>query len=82
MWINAQGCAIIYFLNNFYKLKGTNQMIKLVIALTFHLSTPATILTYDYGSMAECLNAKQDKVVVLDSMNLQSIIVGYSAVCK
>ena len=57
-------------------------MVKLVIALTFHISTPATILMYDYGSMAECLKAKQDKVVVLDAMNLQSLMVGYSAVCN
>ena len=57
-------------------------MVKLVVVLTFHLSTPATILTYDYGSMAECLKAKQDKVVVLDAMNLQSLMIGYSAVCN
>lgn len=56
-------------------------MIKLVIALTFHLSTPPTILTFNFDSIADCLKSKQEKTVVLDQMNLQSIIVGYSAVC-
>ena len=56
-------------------------MIKLVIALTFQLSTPPTILTFDFNSVAECLKSKQEKTVVLDQMNLQSLIIGYSAVC-
>ena len=56
-------------------------MIKLVIALTFQLSTPPTILTFDFNSIAECLKSKQEKTVVLDQMNLQSLIIGYSAVC-
>lgn len=56
-------------------------MIKLVIALTFNLSTPATIVTLEYTSYSECLKHRQEKIAVLDEMNAESIIIGYSAVC-
>lgn len=58
-----------------------NNMIKLVVALTFHLSTPATILTFDLNSYSDCLKLREEKVKVLDEMNAESIIIGYSAVC-
>lgn len=57
-------------------------MIKLVIALTFQLSTPPTILTFDYDTLTDCLKDRQEKVAVLDKMNQESIIIGYSAVCN
>lgn len=57
-------------------------MSKLVIALMFHISTPATILTFEYDSLTECLKDRQEKVAVLDKMNQESIIIGYSAVCQ
>lgn len=57
-------------------------MIKLVIALTFQLSTPATIVTYDYDTLTDCLKDREEKVAVLTKMNEQSIIIGYSALCK
>ena len=57
-------------------------MIKLVIALTFQLSTPATIVTFDYDTLTDCLKDREEKVAVLTKMNEQSIIIGYSALCK
>ena len=57
-------------------------MIKLVIALTFQLSTPPTILTFDYDNLTDCLKSREEKVAVLDKMNQESIIIGYSALCK
>ena len=48
----------------------------------FHISTPATILTFEYDSLTECLKDRQEKVAVLDKMNQESIIIGYSAVCQ
>jgi|688.fasta_scaffold429588_4 hypothetical protein len=56
-------------------------MFKLVITLMFHISTPATISTFEYDSLTDCLKHREEKVQVLDKMNQESIIIGYSAVC-
>lgn len=57
-------------------------MTKLVIALMFHISTPATVTYIDYNSYEECMQHRPEKVAVLDQMNQESIIIGYSAVCQ
>ncbi len=57
-------------------------MFKLVLALTFNLNTPATIDTFDFDTLTDCLKVREEKVAVLNEMNQESIIIGYSAVCK
>lgn len=56
-------------------------MFKLIITLSYTLSAPPTQVSFDYYSLTDCLKHRQEKVSVLDEMNQESIIIGYSATC-
>ncbi len=56
-------------------------MFKLIITLTYTLSTPPAEVSLDYYTLTDCLKARYEKVALLDEMNQESIIIGYSAVC-
>lgn len=62
--------------------RGLSIMIKLILTLTYSLTAQPVIVTLEHTSLTECLKMRQEKVTVLDEMNAESIILGYSAVCQ